>query len=71
MMRGGARVMDIVLCDSFDNFLLKLSYTMVVRNRKILMSLDNMEDILEFMNTTLTSNTPPTLHEENLFQIGE
>jgi len=48
-----ARVMDVVLCGSFEAFLLKLSYTFLMTNKRLLMSLSSVEDILEFMTSTL------------------
>lgn len=50
------RVMDIILCDSFEAFLLKLSYTLLTTNKRLLMSMSSMEDILEFLTSTLPSN---------------
>ena len=50
------RVMDVVLCGSFEAFLLKLSYTFLMTNKRLLMSLSSMEDILEYMTSTLPSN---------------
>jgi len=48
-----ARVMDVVLCGCFEAFLLKLTYTFLMTNKRLLMSLSSMEDILEFMTSTL------------------
>lgn len=71
MVTVHVRVLDVVLCDTFDAFLLKLSYTLIMTYRKQLMSMNNMEDILEFMTSTLPSIGPNNSIAESGFLLGQ
>ena len=51
------RIMDVVLCDNVDTFMLKVSYALIMKNRKRIISACSMEDILELMTVTLPSKS--------------
>jgi len=59
-----SRVMDVILVDTYESFMLKLAYTLVTHNRKHILSSNSIEDVLQFMTTTLPSEIRPPLSSQ-------
>jgi len=59
-----SRVMDVILVDTYESFMLKLAYTLVTRYRKHILSSNSIEDVLQFMTTTLPSEIQSSLSSQ-------
>lgn len=58
-----ARIVDVLMADSFKDVVLKVALTVLVRNKRELMRIKEMEEIVNFLTTTVPGWKLNRLHE--------
>lgn len=58
-----ARIMDVLMADSFDHVVLKVALAVLLKNKKEIMRIREMEEIVNFLTVTVPGSRPARLHE--------